>query len=280
VRRRRGCVPDDAYDPYSGNRSSSSRGDLAASEDFVARVGAAPNGNWGIIQGGSFAITFGSEIRRLCSLYLATAILALAVGVYTFPAQSPPFVPTVTFTKSLKGSSPEYMALSIDANGSGTYDSHKLGDPPTPRSVQISAGTTAQIFSLAHSLNDFRSLDLDSHHKVANMGLKSLTYQDGNENNKVAYNYTEKRAAQELTDIFEKIANVEEQISRLAYAIKYDHLSVPQELNQVQEALDDHNYIEPALMIPTLEKISTNPRMMHFAQVRAIEIVERIQQNK
>ena len=172
------------------------------------------------------------------------------------------------------------MALSIDANGNGTYDSHKLEDPPAPRSMQISAGTTAQIFSLAHSLNDFRSLDLDSHHKVANMGLKSLAYQDGSGTSKVEYNYTEKRAAQELTDIFEKIGNVEEQIARLEYAIKYDHLSLPQELNQVQEALDDHNDIEAALMIPTLEKISTNPRMMHLAQVRAHEIVERIQQNK
>ena len=172
------------------------------------------------------------------------------------------------------------MALSIDATGNGTYDAHKLDDPPNPRSVQISAGTTAQIFSLAHSLNYFRSLDLDSHHKVANMGLKSLTYQDGNETNKVEYNYTEKRAAQQLTDIFEKIGNVEEQIARLEYAIKYDHLSLPQELNQIQEALDDQNYVEPALMIPTLEKISTNPRMMHLAQSRAQEIVERIQQNK
>jgi ribosomal protein S6 len=172
------------------------------------------------------------------------------------------------------------MALSIDANGNGTYDSHKLGEAPSPHSLQISAATTAQIFSLAHSLNYFRSLDLDSHHKVANMGLKSLTYQDGNETNKVEYNYTEKRAAQELTEIFERIANVEEQIGRLEYAIKYDHLSLPQELNQVQEALDDHNYTEPSLMIPTLEKISTNPHMMHLAQARAQEVVERIRQNK
>jgi len=172
------------------------------------------------------------------------------------------------------------MALSVDANGNGMYDSHKLGDAPFPRSLQISAAITTQIFSLTHSLNYFRSLELDSHHKVANMGLKSLTYQDGNETNKVDYNYTEKRAAQELTEIFERIGNVEEQIGRLEYAIKYDRLSLPQELNQIQEALDDHNYIEPALMIPTLEKISANPRMMHLAQARAQEIVERIKGDK
>jgi len=33
-------------------------------------------------------------------------------------------------------------------------------------------------------------------------------------------------------------------------------------------------------MIPTLEKISANPRMMHLAQARAQEIVERIKGDK
>jgi hypothetical protein len=33
-------------------------------------------------------------------------------------------------------------------------------------------------------------------------------------------------------------------------------------------------------MIPTLEKISTNPRFMHLAQSRAQEILQRIQENK
>jgi len=129
-----------------------------------------PNGIWDITQGGSFAITPGYEIRRLCSLCLAAAILALVTGVYKIPAQGVPVVSRVTFTKILKGSSPEYMALSVDANGNGMYDSHKLGDAPFPRSLQISAAITTQIFSLTHSLNYFRSLELDSHHKVANMG--------------------------------------------------------------------------------------------------------------
>jgi hypothetical protein len=211
---------------------------------------------------------------------LATAFLALLPGVYTLQAQVAPAVPQLTFTKILKGSSPEYMALSIDSNGKGTYDSHKLEDSPTPRPLQISTGTTAQIFSLALSLNYFRSVDLDSHHRVANLGLKTLTYEAGEEINKVQYNYTENRAAQQLTDMLEKIGNVEEQIIQLEYDMKYDHLNLPQTLRQIQEDLEDHYFVEATLMIPTLEKISTNPRFMHLAQSRALEIMQRIQENK
>ena len=169
------------------------------------------------------------------------------------------------------------MVVSIDANGNGAYDSHKLEDPSNPRSMQLSAGTTAQIFSLAESLNHFRSLALDSHSKVANLGLKTLTYQVGEEINKVQYNFTVKPAAQQLTGIFEKISNVEEGITALEYGMKYDHLSLAQTLRQIQADLDGHNYVEPSLLIPTLEKISTDPRFMHLAQSRAQEILRRIQ---
>jgi hypothetical protein len=211
---------------------------------------------------------------------LAAAFLALLPGAYTLQAQVAPAVPRITFTKFLKDSSPEYLALSIDANGAGTYDSRKLDDPPAPRPLQISAGTTAQIFSLAQSLDNFRSLTLESRHKVANMGLKTLTYEGGGEINKVQYNYTENRTAQQLTGILEKISNVEERIAQLEYSMKYDHLSLPQTLREIQEDLDDLNFVEATLMIPTLEKISTNPHFLHLAQTRAEEIMQRIQENK
>jgi hypothetical protein len=131
-----------------------------------------------IIQGGSLAITPGSDVFRLGSRGLAAVCLALLTVGSFFWAQTPPAVPCVTFTKALKGSSPEYLSLTIDSNGKGVYDSHKLGDPSSPRPLQISVETTAQIFSLTRSLDYFRSLNLDSHHRVADMGQKNLTYQD------------------------------------------------------------------------------------------------------
>ena len=124
------------------------------------------------------------------------------------------------------------------------------------------------------------TIDLDSHHKIANMGLKTLIYQNGQEIHKVQYNYSEKRAAQRLTDIFERISNVEERISELGHAMKYDRLSLPETLNQIQAGLDDDSFVEAQLMIPTLEKISTDPHLMHLAQSRALEILQRVRQNK
>jgi hypothetical protein len=172
------------------------------------------------------------------------------------------------------------MALSLDASGAGTYDSHKLEDPSVPRPIQLSTGTASQIFALAQSLDDFRSLSLESRHKVANMGVKTFVYETGTETNRMQYNYTENRTAQQLTELFEKIGNVEERITELEYDMKYDHLSLPQVLREIQLGMDEQNFVEAALMIPTLEKISSNNHLLHLAQARAQEIVQRIQENK
>jgi hypothetical protein len=186
----------------------------------------------------------------------------------------------ITFTKTLKGSSPEYMALSIDANGKGTYDSHKLDEPSCPRPLQISATTTAQLFSLAAAVGNFQSVDFDSHRKVANMGLKTLSYEAGQEVHRVQYNYTENRTAQQITEIFEKIGNVEEHITQLQYDMKFDHLSLPQTLAEIQQEYADHNLAELSLLMPTLEQISSNSRFLHLAQARAQEIMRNINQRK
>ncbi|MGD1154595.1 MAG: hypothetical protein ABSA41_02080 [Terriglobia bacterium] len=230
-------------------------------------------------KGGGSEITFRSILRRQCFFHLAVIILGLVPCVYAVLAQDSRPIARLAFTKSLKGSVPEYVALSVDANSQGTYDGRKLADAPSPRPLQISPATTQRLFSLAESLGYFRSLTLESRHKVANLGQKTLTYEAGGQVSRVQFNYTENRTAQQLTDLFERISNVEEHIAQLDYAIKYDPLSLPQQLRQIQIELDEHSLLETELLVPTLEKIVSNPRFLHLAQSRAQEILKRIQEN-
>ena len=62
--------------------------------------------------------------------------------------------------------------------------------------------------------------------------------------------------------------------------MKYDHLNLPQVLREIQVGMGEQNFVEAALMIPTLEKITTNSHLLHLAQARAQEIMQRIQENK
>src|SRR2546422_5325482 len=112
----------------------------------------------------------------------------------------------LTYTKVLRGSVPEYLSVSVDSNGHGTYEGRKLDDPPSPRRLKLLHSTTDRLFELAAELNHFRSVELESHKKVANLGQKSLSYESETEKNRVEFNYTLLREAQELGDYFQNTA--------------------------------------------------------------------------
>lgn len=185
----------------------------------------------------------------------------------------------LAYSRTFKGSSPEYIAINVDARGSGTYEGRKLDESPAqgPRPFQLSSGTTERIFALAGQLHDFRGIQLESHKKVANLGEKTFTYQQGGALNRVVFNYTENRTARDLVDVFEAVGTVEQHIAALEFEMKYDPLSLSQELLQIQAELRDKTLTDPQLLVPTLEKIAHGSRFLHLAQSRAQEIIEQVQ---
>jgi hypothetical protein len=210
-------------------------------------------------------------------------LLGLVIVASSYPAsifpQAAAVPPKLTYSRVFKGSTPEYLRLSVDSKGSGTFEGHKLDEAQSPRPFQLSAATTQRIFALTAQLEYFQALDLESHKKVANLGQKTLTYQQGEEVNRVVFNYTENRSARELVDIFEALGTVEEHIATLEFEMKYDPLGLSQELSQIQSELDNKSLADPEILLPTLEKIARSSRFLHLAQVRAQQIIARLQAN-
>jgi hypothetical protein len=205
----------------------------------------------------------------------AGVVMLLAAGVVL--TRPPENDARLTYTKVLKGSVPEYLSISVDSQGEGSYEGRKLDEPPAPHPLKLSAATTQRLFSLTETMDNFQGVELESHKKVANLGLKTLVYERDGRRNQVEFNYTQRRNAQLLAELFEKIASVEQHILILEQAMKYDHLSLPKELLQIQIDLDKRALADPELLVPSLEKIAKNPRFLHLAQARAQTILQRLQ---
>jgi hypothetical protein len=186
----------------------------------------------------------------------------------------------LTYTRTLAGSTPEYLRVSVHSDGSATFEARQLDEPPDARPLKLSETTTGQLFALAAELNNFRSVDLESHKKVANLGLKTFTYQSGSEKNVVQFNYSLQKPARDLTDLFERIASVEEHVEALEHGIKYDPLGLPQELLRIQVDLDNKALADAELMVPPLEQIASNPKFLRVAQVRAQDILNTVSHDK
>jgi len=196
----------------------------------------------------------------------------------TVPGGDQP-VPNLTYRRVFKGSVPEYISIRVNKDGAGEYEGRKLSDPATPRPIKLSPEITRQLFELADRLGDFHSIELESHRKVADLGEKTFVYEAEGQKHSVEFNYTVNRDARDLSDLFEKIAMVEQHVSGLEFAIKYDHLGLPQELREIQIELDNQALADPQLLVPTLEEIARNPHFLHLAQARAQDILQRIQNN-
>lgn len=214
-------------------------------------------------------------------LCLVVALLMSAwAAVPSFSAQQADTTPTLTYIKVMKGSVPEYTALTVDANGNGTYDGRQLDESPRPRSLKLTPETTRTLFQMAAALGDFHSIRLESRKKVASLGLKTFIYRHDSQENKVEFNYTRNKRAEELLSVFEGIADVEQHIGTLEYSSRYDVLGLPSALTRVEIDLDNKALVDPQLMVPILEKIAGDSQYLHIAQVRAADILRRIQSSR
>lgn len=213
------------------------------------------------------------HILRLSVCFFALGLLPSPA----LPAQGTGGPAVLTYTKVMKGSLPEYTSVTVDENGDGTYDGRQLNEPPKPRALKLSAETTATLFQMAGALGDFRSLNLESNKNVANLGMKTFIYRHNGQENKVQFNYTRNKRAQDLTTVFEGIADVEQHIGTLEYSSRYDVLGLPSALTRIEIDLDNKELVDPELMVPILKKIAGNSQYLHIAQVRAADIIRRIQ---
>lgn len=216
---------------------------------------------------------FWRHLTRLAACFLALGMVAVPVGA----AQSSSKPATLTYTKVMKGSVPEYTSIKVDTTGVGTYQGRQLDQSPRPRSLKLTPATTQRLFALAASLNNFRSIKLESNKDVANMGRKTFIYRKDGQENKAEFNYTRNKSANELLALFEGIADVEQHITALEYSSRYDVLGLPSDLTRVEIDLDNKALVDPELMVPILNKIAGDSQYLHIAQIRAKYILHRIQ---
>lgn len=218
---------------------------------------------------------------RIPALVVLAAATLLAGGATASAAEPPqPQEPQLSYTKILKGSTPEYERIVLNSDGSGSYDGRQLNESPNPRQFHLSPGVTSRFFELASQLSDFRDISLESRKRVADLGRKTFRYTDGPRSYECTFNYSTDHKAQELTDLFEELGAVERHITALDYSMRYDRLGLPRELSLIEIDLQNKSLLDPQLMTGTLESIIQNPAYLHLAQVRARDILKQIKKSR
>lgn len=180
-------------------------------------------------------------------------------------------LPKIFYSKSFPGSSPAYVAITLDKGGRAEYKEDAGDDNPI--SFQLTEKETAAIFALAEKLGRF-TRPLEANLKVANTGIKTFRYQSGAEKNEVKFNYSLDADARLLWDWFERIVETEQHYFSLQRAARYDKLGVNQALLLLEASRDRGRLVAPQQFLAILDRIAKNESYLHMARTRAAGLAD------
>jgi len=183
----------------------------------------------------------------------------------------------ITFRRIFKGSSPEFIELSVQQNAEdATYEIRQLDEDPGASTFQVSSVLRAKMFDLAGQLNHFQGQDLDVHRKIANLGEKTFRCEQAGEHHETKFNNTLNSAASQLLQIFEGLARQQEHVVLLQRRMRYDRLGINDALLQFETDYNRSLLPEPRCVLPMLDQIAGDSRFVDIARQRARNLAERI----
>ncbi len=210
----------------------------------------------------------------LCAAFLAALILRAQ------SADQNPIVPTITFDRLWEAYTPQEVTITVQSGGTATYRSQNPLKPPDPDSdpnfslnFTMSAPNRDKLFRYAKEANYFNGDFSYKKHVVSSTGKKTLTYADPVRHFETAYDYSENKAIEEITNIFQGISNTLEQGRRLQFLRRFDKLGLEAELKGMETALESHSLAELQLIAPLLENIANDPAILNIARQRAKRIL-------
>ena len=207
------------------------------------------------------------------------ALLLAALVAPTGQTQSPGSA-TLTYRKIFKDSTPEFIEIKVRADGSSTFDIRQLDDDSDPQPFQVGPALAAKMLELAAELKNFRDIELDVRRRIANLGQKTFRYERGSEAYEVTFNYTVNPAATQLLNIFEGLGRQQDHLTTLQRRMRYDRLGVNEALLRFERDLDRKIIPEPERLLPVLDGIANDTRMIEITRQRARALAERIRNSR
>jgi hypothetical protein len=178
----------------------------------------------------------------------------------------------IVYSKSFPGSSPAYVAITVERSGDVSYREAVDDDP---EKFKLEPSGTDMMFELAAQLDHFKR-PLESGLKVANMGVKTFRWEDGDTSSEQKFNYSLDESAKALHDWFEAITETERLFAELKRSARHDKLGVHDALIHIESAWMQKRLTGAEQFLPLLDQIAQNEMYLHMARQRAAMLGEAI----
>jgi hypothetical protein len=207
-------------------------------------------------------------VRRL-ALVLAASLLQASALLQASPR--------IVYTKAFPGSAPPWAQIAVERDGKAVY--REAPDDEQPIKFALTQEDTDAIFALAEKLNHFKD-PLESGLKVANMGTKTLRWDDGGKGQEVSFNYSQNEDCRAIHDWFEKMNETQQIYIAVERTVKYDKLGANKALLQLQALMEKNRFSGGLHFLPLLERVVKNETYLNMARDRASMLIDWIKDPK
>jgi hypothetical protein len=195
----------------------------------------------------------------------------------------------VTFDRVWRAATPPQYTITVDSSGKGRYVSREVADaadatkepesaakegasqedPDFTLEFDVTPSTRELIFQLTKDANYFAG-DYDyKAHRMADTGKKILTYAAAGKIFQTTYNWSENKAIDRLTRVFQGISATIEHGRKLQFLRRFDKLGLEAELKGMEAMAADNELMEIQIIAPTLENIANDVNILNIARQRA-----------
>jgi hypothetical protein len=171
----------------------------------------------------------------------------------------------------------ESQCVQVDPKGSGEVRFKRRGSDEIQMPLTLSAAARDRYISLLAGTNYLSNgQNYESKRKVADLGRKRLILEMPSGRREAEFNFSELKEVTLLESFFEGLLNQQTMAFDLENAVKYERLSVPKRLDDLEREFKANRIGDPPGLIPVLDKIEQDSRLVNYARTHARKLKEEI----
>ena len=175
----------------------------------------------------------------------------------------------------------ETQCLRLDAAAKGEIPFKRRQAETVILPMQLSAAAREKFMSLLAATNYLDHPEtFESGRKIADLGAKRLSIELPSGRREGTFNFSLRKDITDLSTFFEALLNQETLGFDITNAIKFERLSIPKRLEQIENELRSNRIADPEGLIPLLEKIEKDPQIINYARTQAGKLKKQIQTAK
>jgi len=163
----------------------------------------------------------------------------------------------------------ELQCVQLDSTAKGEVKFKRRQADAVNVQIQLSPAARERFMAALEATNYLAQGETyESNRKVADLGPKHLTLELPSEKRESVFNFSDRKEVMELAAFFDALIN------------QFERLSIPKRLDQIENELKANRIGDPDRLIPMLEKIEADQRLMNYARTQAGKIKKQIQTRK